>query len=311
LAAGDGCTDHGAGGHGARLPLCQLREEDVSAHPGLANLLLGLTPYLDPSGLSTPLARQLEQAGKELQLRRAAWLRWEALHRLLQEVLIEQRAGRGDANSAGERAFVCMLLDHGGRDMQGGEGGVSSGPLCPQTERGRRRALSMLWTLAEGLGSGQRRLQRPRSRRREAAGGSWRGSEPARYPRGSALMGRGPGLLGGCGSTVTPSASGPAEVGGQLWGGSGLAVSRRLEELNVLLDTYSPERVEVHRAIRYGGVWEGVQQQEQELATAQKILATYESLGPEFEGLVQEYAQLCGGIENKRWALHEFNKGSH
>ncbi|KAH1182301.1 hypothetical protein KIL84_010055 [Mauremys mutica] len=59
------------------------------------------------------------------------------------------------------------------------------------------------------------------------------------------------------------------------------------------------------------GLQGAVQQQEQELATAQKILATYESLGPEFEGLVQEYAQLCGAVENKRWALHEFNKGCH
>ncbi|XP_074928204.1 HAUS augmin-like complex subunit 4 [Chelonoidis abingdonii] len=102
----------------ARLPLCQLREEDVSAHPGLANLLLGLTPYLDPSGLSTPLARQLEQAGKELQLRRAAWLRWEALHRLLQEVLIEQRAGRGDASPALEHRKV-ILRQHGPRLLVG------------------------------------------------------------------------------------------------------------------------------------------------------------------------------------------------
>lgn len=118
--------------------------------------------------------------------------------------------------------------------------------------------------------------------------------------------------------------------------GSGLSAVRclrRLEELSVLVDTYSPEKVEVHRAIRYGGVPVGqrvgapasthpsplpraslqgaVQQQEQELATARKILAAYESLGPEFEGLVQEYAQLCGSIENKRWALQEFNKGCH
>lgn len=117
--------------------------------------------------------------------------------------------------------------------------------------------------------------------------------------------------------------------------GSGLSAARclrRLEELSVLVDTYSPEKVEVHRAIRYGGVPVGrggalagthpsplpraslqgaVQQQEQELATARKILAAYESLGPEFEGLVQEYAQLCGSIENKRWALQEFSKGCH
>nr|XP_032625189.1 HAUS augmin-like complex subunit 4 isoform X2 [Chelonoidis abingdonii] len=74
------------------------------------------------------------------------------------------------------RRFECERLRRQGAGLLSYHG-------LTATERGRRRALSMLWTLAEGLGSGQRRLQRPRSRRREAAGGSWRGSEPARYPR--------------------------------------------------------------------------------------------------------------------------------
>nr|XP_032625188.1 HAUS augmin-like complex subunit 4 isoform X1 [Chelonoidis abingdonii] len=199
------------------------------------------------------------------------------------------------------RRFECERLRRQGAGLLSYHG-------LTATERGRRRALSMLWTLAEGLGSGQRRLQRPRSRRREAAGGSWRGSEPARYPRF---------ILRCLGHAAAPG-RGHRPRAQPSWTGQHplpeVKLQRilkiRLEELNVLLDTYSPERVEVHRAIR-ASLQGGVQQQEQELATAQKILATYESLGPEFEGLVQEYAQLCGGIENKRWALHEFNKGSH
>uniref|UniRef100_A0A452GUY7 Uncharacterized protein n=1 Tax=Gopherus agassizii TaxID=38772 RepID=A0A452GUY7_9SAUR len=62
-----------------------------------------------PAAACSPPSHLL-QVGKELQLRRAAWLRWEALHRLLQEALIEQRAGRGDASPALEhRKFLETL----------------------------------------------------------------------------------------------------------------------------------------------------------------------------------------------------------
>ncbi|KAH1182440.1 HAUS augmin-like complex subunit 4 [Mauremys mutica] len=349
----------GAAG-GARLPLCQLTEEDASAHPGLANLLLGLTPYLDPSGLSTPLARQLEQAGKELQLRRAAWLRWEALHRLLQEALREQRAGRGDASPSLEhRKFLetleqRLLLGELSRILEPGPSLCGARPpllglgapdlleLLPPSqdlallrqhlpqeieERLRCKGLAllsyhrpdsdgagesarcaMLWPLAEGLAAEQRRLQAGRSRRRELMGLLER--QRAAYPQ---VLLRCLGLLRrlalehrlGAQAQLDQLNTHYLEVKC-----SAMFLKIRLEELSLLLDTYSPESVEVHRAIR-AGLQGAVQQQEQELATAQKILATYESLGPEFEGLVQEYAQLCGAVENKRWALHEFNKGCH
>ncbi|XP_030398743.1 HAUS augmin-like complex subunit 4 [Gopherus evgoodei] len=166
----------------------------------------------------------------------------------------------------------------------------------------------MLWTLAQGLAAEQRRLQAARSRRRELMELLER--QRAAYPQ----------VLLRCLALLRRLAQ-EHRLGGQAQLDrlnthylevkcSAMFLKIRLEELSVLVDTYSPERVEVHRAIR-AGLQGAVQQQEQELATAQKILATYESLGPEFEGLVQEYAQLCGGIENKRWALHEFNKGCH
>ncbi|XP_039354686.1 HAUS augmin-like complex subunit 4 [Mauremys reevesii] len=353
---------------GARLPLCQLTEEDTSAHPGLANLLLGLTPYLDPSGLSTPLARQLEQAGKELQLRRAAWLRWEALHRLLQEALIEQRAGRGDASPSLEHRKFLETLEqrlllgelsrilepgpslHGDRPPLLGLGAPDLLELLPPSqdlallrqhlpqeieERLRRKALAllsyhrpdsdgagdsarcaMLWPLAEGLAAEQRRLQAARSRRRELMGLLER--QRAAYPQ---VLLRCLGLLRrlalehrlGAQAQLDQLNTHYLEVKC-----SAMFLKIRLEELSLLLDTYSRRvwrciapQVQGPRRLPGAGLQGAVQQQEQELATAQKILATYESLGPEFEGLVQEYAQLCGGIENKRWALHEFNKGCH
>ncbi|XP_061446773.1 HAUS augmin-like complex subunit 4 [Rhineura floridana] len=51
-----------------------------------------------------------------------------------------------------------------------------------------------------------------------------------------------------------------------------------------------------------------VSQEEQQLATSCKILSNYETLGPEFEELVKEYARLQAIIENRRWVLTEFNK---
>ncbi|XP_043383344.1 HAUS augmin-like complex subunit 4 isoform X1 [Chelonia mydas] len=368
---------------GACLPPCQLTEEDASAHPGLTNLLLGLTPYLDLSGLSAPLARQLEQAGKELQLRRAAWLRWEALHRLLQEALMEQGAGTEDASPAPpDRKFLetleqRLLLGELSRILEPGPSLRGSQPpllglgapdllaLLPPSqdlarlqqrlpqeleERLRRKGLAllsyhrpesdragetarcaMLWTLAEGLAAEQRRRQAARSRRRDLMGLLER--QRAAYPQvwaGRGGVGRGhpseplspslPQVLLHCLGLLQRLAQ-EHRLGTQAALDrlnthylevkcSAMFLKIRLEELSVLVDTYSPEKVEVHRAIR-ASLQGAVQQQEQELATARKILAAYESLGPEFEGLVQEYAQLCGSIENKRWALQEFSKGCH
>lgn len=51
-----------------------------------------------------------------------------------------------------------------------------------------------------------------------------------------------------------------------------------------------------------------IEQEEQNLATSRKILSNYEILGPEFEELVKEYTQLQAIIENRRWAVTEFNK---
>ncbi|CAM5154072.1 unnamed protein product [Eretmochelys imbricata] len=345
---------------GACLPPCQLTEEDASAHPGLTNLLLGLTPYLDLSGLSAPLARQLEQAGKELQLRRAAWLRWEALHRLLQEALMEQGAGMEDASPALPDRKILetleqrLLLGELSRILEPGPSLRGSRPpllglgapdllaLLPPSqdlvqlqqhlpqeieERLRRKGLAllgyhrpesdgagetarcaMLCTLAEGLAAEQRRRQAARSRRRDLMGLLER--QRAAYPQ---VLLHCLGLLQrlaqehrlGTQAALDRLNTHYLEVKC-----SAMFLKIRLEELSVLVDTYSPEKVEVHRAIR-ASLQGAVQQQEQELATAQKILAAYESLGPEFEGLVQEYAQLCGSIENKRWALQEFNKGCH
>ncbi|XP_058039503.1 HAUS augmin-like complex subunit 4 [Ahaetulla prasina] len=76
----------------SRLPLCSMTDDDLSAYPGLANLLMGLKKHIDPSGMTIALAQPLEEARKELQMHRANWLKWEAVHRLLQEALLKLAA---------------------------------------------------------------------------------------------------------------------------------------------------------------------------------------------------------------------------
>lgn len=337
-------------------PVCLLTEEDASAYPGLASLLRGLTPHLQPCGLSAPLARQLEQAEKELRLRRAAWLRWEALHRLLQEALMEQA---GAAPTLQDRQFLealeqRLLVGELSRILEPGHSLHSNRPpllglgasdlleLLPPSqdvevlqqrlpqeieERLRRKGLAllsyhrpesdsagetarcaMLWTMAEGLAAEQRRLQDARSRHLELMGLLER--QRAAYPQ---VLLRCLGLLRQLaqehrlGTQAQLDRLNTHYLEAKC---SAMFLKIRMEELSVLLDTYSPEKVEVHRLIR-AGLQGAVQQQEQELATARKILGAYESLGPEFEGLVQEYSRLRERIDNKHWALQEFSRGCH
>ncbi|XP_074838491.1 HAUS augmin-like complex subunit 4 [Carettochelys insculpta] len=334
-------------------PQCPLTEEEASAHPGLAHLLRSLSPQLEPCGLSTPLARELEQARKELQLRRAAWLRWEALHRLLQEALREQ----GPSPASQDREFLesleqRLVLGELSRVLEPGQAPACDRPpllglgvsdlreLFPPSQdlarlrqrlpqeleqRLRRKGLAllsyyrpesdgagevarcaMLWGLAEGLAAEQRRLEAARSRRLELLGLLER--QRAAYPQ--ALL-RCLGLLQrlarehrlGAQAELQRLNTHYLEVKC-----NAMFLKIRLEELSVLLDTYPPEKVEAHRTIR-AGLQGALERQEQELAEAQTVLAAYESLGPEFEGLVAEYARLSGRLENKRWALQELGRG--
>ena len=45
---------------------------------------------------------------------------------------------------------------------------------------------------------------------------------------------------------------------------------------------------------------------ERDLTTAERTLATYETVGLGFDDLVQEYTALHQEIDKKKWALREF-----
>uniref|UniRef100_A0A8C5P109 HAUS augmin-like complex subunit 4 n=1 Tax=Jaculus jaculus TaxID=51337 RepID=A0A8C5P109_JACJA len=88
---------------------------------------------------------------------------------------------------------------------------------------------------------------------------------------------------------------------------SAMILKLRMEELKILSDTYTAEKVEVHRLIR-DRLEGAIRLQEQDMEKSRQILNTYEVLGEEFDRLVQEYTELRQATENKRWALQEFNK---
>lgn len=88
---------------------------------------------------------------------------------------------------------------------------------------------------------------------------------------------------------------------------SAMVLKLRMEMLKILSDTYTAEKVEVHRLIR--DRLEGdIHLQQQDMEKSRQVLNTYEVLGEEFDRLVKEYTQLKQTTENRRWALQEFNK---
>ncbi|XP_061444673.1 HAUS augmin-like complex subunit 4 isoform X2 [Rhineura floridana] len=339
-------------GCGSCLPPCSLNDEDLAAYPGLVNLLMGLTNHMDSSGLSINLAQQMEEARKELRLCRANWLKWEVVHRLLQEALRDLGTGLAPR----DRKFLEVLeqqvvvaelkrmLDLG-PSLQGTQPsllGLESSDvlelLPPNQEveqmrkslpmelekRLKSKCLSvlsyyrpesdgageiartaMLGTLAESLAAEKQRLQEAHARHQELVG--LLEQQKTAYPqvllRCLAILKR---LARehrlGAQSELDRLNTQYLEIKC-----SAMFLKIRLEELNILLETYTPEKVDVHRTMR-DTLQAAVSQEEQQLATSCKILSNYETLGPEFEELVKEYARLQAIIENRRWVLTEFNK---
>ncbi|XP_044276918.1 HAUS augmin-like complex subunit 4 [Varanus komodoensis] len=339
-------------GCGSRLPPCSLTEEDLAANPGLANLLMDLTTHMDSSGLSVNLAQQMEEARKELQRCRANWLKWEVIHRLLQEALRE--LGTGPAPQ--DRKFLEVLekqlliaelkqILHPDPSIRGTESsllGLESshvlellppkqdleqmqkrlptelekrlkskclavlGYYRPETDgAGESARAVMSGTLAENLAAEKQRLKEAQSRSQELVG--LLEQQKAAYPQ----------VLLRC-LAILKSLACEFRLGAQSeldqlntryleTKCNAMFLKIRLEELSILLETYTPEKVDVHRMMR-DKLKATLSQEEQDLATSRKILSNYETLGPEFEELVKEYAQLKAIIENRRWVLAEFSK---
>lgn len=115
-----------------QFPPCALTEEDLIQNPYFSKLLLSLSQHVDESGLSLTLAKEQAQvrplggwmagrgeslrernwlrqgvpfcfeAWSEVRLRKTAWLRYEILQRVIQELLVDYYVKAQDTNLTSE-----------------------------------------------------------------------------------------------------------------------------------------------------------------------------------------------------------------
>uniref|UniRef100_A0A7N4UZD3 HAUS augmin like complex subunit 4 n=1 Tax=Sarcophilus harrisii TaxID=9305 RepID=A0A7N4UZD3_SARHA len=296
-----------------QLPPCNLTEEDLLQNPHFSKLLLSLSQYMDESGLSTTLAEEQAEAWKEVRLQKTAWLRSEILQRLIQEMLVDYYVKTQDTNLTPEdkKDFVRM------REC-----------LQPKIEEQlKKKCFTLLcyhdpssdsdsetlkaakvWQLADVLTSEKQENQNAKKQQKE---------QTVLLEKQSSTYSQ---VLLRCLSLLQrllqehrlKTQSELDQINAQYLEikCSAMILKLRMEELQILSDTYTAEKVEVHRLIR-DSLEGAIRLQEQDMEKSRQVLSTYEVLGEEFDKLVKEYTHLKQATENKRWALQEFNKSYH
>ncbi|XP_067296462.1 HAUS augmin-like complex subunit 4 [Pseudorasbora parva] len=91
------------------LPLCPVTEDDLLHNPQFCKLLATLSQHVDRTGLTHHLRRDLEKAERELRSQRLGWLRVESVHRVLREIVQENRFSKGSSADAAEDKFFRTL----------------------------------------------------------------------------------------------------------------------------------------------------------------------------------------------------------
>ncbi|XP_059404999.1 HAUS augmin-like complex subunit 4 [Carassius carassius] len=93
----------------AAFPLCRISEEDLIQNPGFCRLLATLCQHVDRTGLTQHLRRDREKAERELHAQRLCWLRVESLHRVLREMVQENRFSKASSALTVEDKFCSTL----------------------------------------------------------------------------------------------------------------------------------------------------------------------------------------------------------
>uniref|UniRef100_A0A8D0I1F1 HAUS augmin like complex subunit 4 n=1 Tax=Sus scrofa TaxID=9823 RepID=A0A8D0I1F1_PIG len=293
-----------------QLPPCHLREEDLLQNPHFSKLLLSLSQHMDECGLSLILAKEQTQAWKEVRLHKTKWLRFEILHRVIQELLVDYYVKIQDTNLTSEDKKDCVWM----RARLALEVEELLKKKCftllcyhnPDSDSdSETRKAEKVGKLAEVLMDEKQQCQDAKSQQKEQM--VLLEKKSATYSqvllRCLALLQR---LLQEhrlkAQSELDRSNAQYLEIKC-----STLILKLRIEELKILSDTYTAEKVEVHRLIR-DRLEGAIHLQEQDMEKSRQVLNTYEVLGEEFDRLVKEYTQLKQATENKRWALQEFDK---
>uniref|UniRef100_A0A2R8P117 HAUS augmin-like complex subunit 4 n=1 Tax=Callithrix jacchus TaxID=9483 RepID=A0A2R8P117_CALJA len=293
-----------------QLPPCKLSKEDLLQNPYFSKLLLSLSQHVDESGLSLTLANDQAQAWKEVRLHKTTWLRSEILHRVIQELLVDYYVKMQDTNLTSEdkKDFAWMRA----RLQQEVEEQLKKKCftlLCyydPNSDADSETVkAAKVWKLAEVLVGEQQQCQDAKSQQKE---------QMVLLEKKNATYSQ---VLLRC-LTLLQSLLQEHQLKTQSELDcinaqylevkcSAMILKLRMEELKILSDTYTGEKVEVHRLIR-DRLEEAIHLREQEMEKSRQVLNSYEVLGEEFDRLVKEYTVLKQATENKRWALQEFNK---
>ncbi|RXN23658.1 HAUS augmin-like complex subunit 4 [Labeo rohita] len=93
----------------AAFPLCQISEEDLIQNPQFCKLLATLSQHVDRTGLTQHLRRDREKAERELHTQRLGWLRLESVHRVLREIIQENRFSKASSTLTAEDKFYSTL----------------------------------------------------------------------------------------------------------------------------------------------------------------------------------------------------------
>ncbi|XP_009004004.2 HAUS augmin-like complex subunit 4 isoform X4 [Callithrix jacchus] len=293
-----------------QLPPCNLSKEDLLQNPYFSKLLLSLSQHMDESGLSLTLAKEQAQAWKEVRLHKTTWLRSEILHRVIQELLVDYYVKMQDTNLTSEdkKDFVWMRA----RLQQEVEEQLKKKCftlLCyydPNSDADSETVkAAKVWKLAEVLVGEQQQCQDAKSQQKEQM--VLLEKKNATY---SQVLLRCLTLLQSLLQEHRLKTQSELDcINAQYLEVkcSAMILKLRMEELKILSDTYTGEKVEVHRLIR-DRLEEAIHLREQEMEKSRQVLNSYEVLGEEFDRLVKEYTVLKQATENKRWALQEFNK---
>uniref|UniRef100_A0A9L0JA14 HAUS augmin like complex subunit 4 n=1 Tax=Equus asinus TaxID=9793 RepID=A0A9L0JA14_EQUAS len=293
-----------------QLPPCNLSEEDLLQNPHFSKLLLSLSQHVDESGLSLTLAKEQAQAWKEVRLHKTTWLRSEILQRVIQELLVDYYVKTQDTNLTSEdkKDFVRMRAQLP-LEVEEQLKKKCFALLCyhdPSSDSDSETLkAAKVWKLAEVLLGEKQQCQDAKSQQKEQM--VLLEKKSATYSqvllRCLALLQR---LLQ---EHRLKTQSELDRINAQYLEikCSAMILKLRMEELKILSDTYTAEKVEVHRLIR-DRLEGAIRLQERDMEKSRQVLNTYEVLGEEFDRLVKEYTQLKQATENKRWALQEFSK---
>ncbi|XP_078501013.1 HAUS augmin-like complex subunit 4 [Lissotriton helveticus] len=342
----------------SRIPLCHLIEDDLTQYPEFTKLLLEVSQQFDESGLSLDLKKELDLAQNELMVQKKAWLQYEVVHRLLQEILQEYYSKKDEKHegknipyteekmqlyetlsqvllvmectrildpSTDPKQVMSPLLDLEKKDLLEflppkrdvqqmreklqKELEARFEEKCislltfhqPETDKNGDLLKSMKsLQLVVNLQDEKRKLQ-SESEKCKANAVTLEKHKMAFPP----VMLRCLSLLQTMATKFRLSAQADTNrFNVDYWEKKceAFSIKIRLEKLKVLIDTYTPEKLEVHRIIR-SSLEKAILTQEQEVMTSRMLLHPYESMGPEFELIVKEYAQLKGEIAKSKWAL--------